>query len=93
MNAKAKVQDLKRALKGRPVIAELTGWEDPDLLFDLFPPGISFRGPTLKDDATLTESGIGAAALLEVQTGNFVIWFLIVVQSSRYDYRMNLAIF
>ena len=82
MNANAKVQDLKRALKWQLPIAELARFGDSDLLFDLF--SLSFKGTTLEDDATLgdlrigtplqdavtlTESGFGAYAVVEVQTG------------------------
>ena len=82
VSSNATVHDLKRALEGLHVIAELATLGGPDLLSNLF--SLSFKGTTLEDDATLgdlrigtplqdavtlTESGFGAYAVVEVQTG------------------------
>ena len=73
MNSDATVHDLKRALKGQSVIAELADWDESDLLFDLF--SLSFGGTPMVDDATLADLGVGAEAVVEVQTGTTLFNF------------------
>ena len=73
MNSDATVHDLKTALKGQSVIAELTDWDESHLLFDLF--SLSFGGTPLQDDVTLADLGVGAEAVVNVQTGTMSLHF------------------